>query len=630
MMTKAIKQYGLWTSPITPRSLAEGIRVTELAWDSDGETLVWLEGRSDRGVIVAKQRGEAPLDLTTELNVRARVGYGGGEFTVHQGVVYFVSQGRIYRQSLHGGPARPITPPFGQPAAPAVSPDGRWILFVHSDGDEDVLAITDTEGKYWPQRLVSGRDFFMQPCWHPGGNRIAWIAWDHPLMPWQGTQLELAELDLGADPLPIVAGSRLIAGGNKVAIFQPEFSPDGRWLAYVSDESGFGNLYLYDLVEEDYRPLTDEKMEISLPAWVQGRRSYGFTHAGEAVLYRASKEGVDRLLRITLDTGETKPVTQLSDYTLFQQPTPSPTEPAIAVICSSATTPTRVITCTLLDKYQPRIHRRQAGETIAAGVLSRPIPVSWSSNDGAEVFGLYYPPTNTDFSGIGLPPAVLMIHGGPSSQYSAGYHPETQFLTSRGYAVLEVNYRGSTGYGKDYLQTLDGNWGILDVEDVIAGADFLVESERAAPDKLVIMGGSAGGYTVLRLLCERPDLFKAAVCRYGVADLFSLAQQTHKFEAHYLDSLLGPLPEKQELYRDRSPVSRVERIKTPIAIFQGEKDKVVPKEQAELIVASLRARGIPHEYHSYADEGHGWRKAETIEAYFDTVERFLKRYVLFA
>jgi len=212
-MKKTIERYGLWDSPITPRYLAQVLRISDLSWDSDEETLVWLEGRSDRGVLVAKRRGDASRDLTAELSVRARVGYGGGDFTVFKGIVYFVCEGRLYRQSLTAGVPRPITPPFGQAASPCVSPDGKWVLFVHSDGREDILAVVDTEGKFWPQRLASGSDFVMQPCWHPSGQRIAWIAWDHPRMPWDETSLYLAILDVRGDRLPMVKQSERIAGG---------------------------------------------------------------------------------------------------------------------------------------------------------------------------------------------------------------------------------------------------------------------------------------------------------------------------------------------------------------------------------------------------------------------------------
>ena len=635
-MGKRASTYGLWESPITPRQLALGVRLSDVAWDTDGETLVWLEGRSGQGVLVAKRRGEAPRDLTAERSVRARVGYGGGDFTVFDGTVYFASEGRLYCQPLREGVARPITPPYGEAASPRVSPNGKWLLFVHSDGVEDVLAIVDTEGRFWPQRLASGRDFYMQPCWHPSREQVAWIAWDHPRMPWEGADLTLASLTIVGDGLPRVRESERIAGGNEVAIFQPEFSPDGHSLAYVSDESGYGNLFLYDLTEKTHHRLTTGEEDLSTPAWVQGLHTYGFNWDGSSILYRARENGIDRLLRIDLAMENvTTPVgapigVPLMDYTLLQQIAPSPTEEAVALIAQSAQIPARVVTCALTEETSSRIHRYSSTETIPREDLSQPEPLSWETSDKKEAYGLYYPPCNGAFVGNGLPPTIVQVHGGPTSQYTIGYHATTQFFTSRGYAVLEVNYRGSTGYGREYRDALQKNWGMLDVEDTVSGVRFLAESGRADPDRLVVMGGSAGGYTVLRVLTEYPGVFRAAVCMYGVSDLFALALETHKLEAHYLDGLIGKLPEASAIYRERSPIFSAERITDPIAIFQGEDDRVVPKEQSEKIVASLRSRGIPHEYHVYAGEGHGWRKTETIEAFYRDVERFLRKNVLFA
>jgi len=630
-MGKQARAHGLWESPITPRQLALGVRLSDVAWDTDGETLVWLEGRSGQGVLVAKRRGEAPRDLTAELSVRARVGYGGGDFTVFDGTVYFVSEGQLYYQSLREGAAQPITPAYGEAASPRVSPDGKWLLFVHSDGVEDVLAIVDTKGDSWPQRLASGRDFYMQPCWHPSGKQVAWVAWDHPRMPWENADLTLASLTLSGDGLPHVRESERIAGGDAVAIFQPEFSLDGHFLAYVSDESGYGNLFLYDLTEKTHRRLTTGEEDLSTPAWVQGLHTYGFDWDGSSILYRARKEGIDRLLRIDLAAGRVMPVGgSLADYTLLQQIVPSPTEGAVALIAQSAQIPARVVTCALTGEASPRAQRYSSTETIPREDLSQPEPLSWETSDEKVAYGLYYPPCNGAFVGDGLPPAIVQVHGGPTSQYTLGYHATTQFFTSRGYAVFEVNYRGSTGYGREYRDALQKSWGILDVEDTVSGVRFLAESGRADPDRLVVMGGSAGGYTVLRVLTEYPGVFRAAICMYGVSDLFALAQETHKLEAHYLDGLIGKLPEASAIYRERSPIFSAERITDPIAIFQGEDDKVVPKDQSERIVASLSSRGVPHEYHVYAGEGHGWRKTETIEAFYRDVEWFLRKTVLFA
>lgn len=631
---KRTMQYGLWPSPIAPQSLAEGIRLTDVAWDSDGKSLVWREERSDRGVLVCLPLGdEAPRDLTTELSVRARVGYGGGDFTVAGGSVYFAeASGRLYRQPLEYGPATPLTPAFGHAAAPAVSPDQRYVIFVHTYEEHDCLALVDTEGHYWPQKLVTGADFYMQPCWHPQGDRLAWVAWNHPQMPWEGSRLQLGTLHQSDSGLPCVTEVHTLAGHEAVGIFQPTFSPDGRFLAYISNQSGWSTLYLYDLQEQTHRTLLPETcVDLGQPAWQQGMRTYGFRRDGKGLYYLHNEHGLRRLWSYDLSTHTAQEQhTSLEHYTYLEQPALAPTHNTFACIASAATLPSRLITLHLDAPSQVRVYRRSTSESVPPQELSSPQVVAWSSAAGETIHGLYYPPPSTRFQGRGQPPAIVHIHGGPTSQAVASFQPNVQFFTTRGFAVLQVNHRGSTGYGTAYVGALRGQWGVADVEDAVSGAQHLVQQEWVDAQKLVIMGGSAGGYTVLQALIHHPGFFKAGLCLYGISNLFTLAATTHKFEAHYLDSLIGPLPEEAARYRERSPLFAAERIRDAIALFQGELDQVVPKEQADAIVAALVRHGVPHEYHVYAGEGHGWRKAETIARFYTTVEAFLRHYVLFA
>jgi dipeptidyl aminopeptidase/acylaminoacyl peptidase len=638
MSSKTIKQFGLWPSPIHPASLAQGLRLADVAWDNDGERLVWLEGRSDRGVLVCAPPGQAARDLTATLSVRARVGYGGGDFGVKDGYVYLVAQeGHLYRQPLAGGLARPITPQFGHMASPAVSPDNKWVLFVHTYEHADGLAIVDTEGKLWPQKLVYGEDFYMQPTWHPstqGQARIAWISWNHPNMPWDSTMLKMATLEIGDAGLPTVTKIKTLIDEPGVAVQQPSFSPDGRSLVYISDKSGWNNLTLYDLENGQHRVLTSDPVDMGRAAWVQGVRTYVFSPDGQRIYYLRNEKGFSRLWVYGIKTGQARATSSpLNAYTNLLQIAISPTDGTLAFIASSSTTGGRVIS------YAPgsdtvQIHKRATGENIPAEDLSTPQPVQWTAENDqgtpVTVHGLYYPPASSTFTGTGLPPAIVNIHGGPTGQSSAAYNPRAQFFATRGYAYLEVNYRGSTGYGKEYMAALRGQWGVLDVQDAIDGARYLVDAGLADESKLVIMGGSAGGYTVLKALVDHPGFFKAALCLYGVSNMFTLAADTHKFEERYLDSMLGPLPQAGDVYRQRSPIFNADKIVDPIALFQGEIDNVVPKAQAEAIVASLERRNIPHEYHLYQGEGHGWRKRETIEAFYKAVERFLRNYVIFA
>jgi dipeptidyl aminopeptidase/acylaminoacyl peptidase len=632
MTGKTVKPFGLWASPLQPSALAQSLRLSDVGWDSDGETLVWLEGRSDQGVLVCQRPGEAPRDLTPTLSVRARVGYGGGDFSVDRGNVVLVAQeGRLYRLSLAAGQAEPLVPQLGHMAAPTRSPDGRWIVYVHTYEEVDGLAIVDAAGEHWPQKLVYGEDFYMFPCWHPAGTHLAWISWNHPNMPWDSTMLKLGHVDATGPGLPRVDEVETLIDKADVSVLQPEFSPDGRSLAYLSDESGWSNLYLYDFASGTHRQLTSGACEIGGPAWAQGKRTYGFHPDGQRIYYLRNEAGFTRLWVYDLQAQEAHAVdAPLAGYDELSQIAIAPRTGGLAFLASSSTVSPRVISYAPDDEAPLQIHRRSTSESLMPADLSQPQPVSWPAADGTTVHGLYYAPASSRFTGRGLPPAIINIHGGPTGQSTASYNARAQFFATRGYAYLEVNYRGSTGYGKEYMAALRGKWGLLDVEDAVGGARHLVDAGFADPGRLVIMGGSAGGYTVLKALVDHPGFFKAALCLYGVSNMFTLAADTHKFEQRYLDSMLGPLPEASDVYRERSPIFAADKIVDPIAIFQGEIDRVVPKEQAETIVASLQRRGVPHEYHLYAGEGHGWRKRETIEAFHQAVERFLKQYVIYA
>ena len=604
---------------LNPRTMAQGIRLGDVQWDSDGQTLVWLEGRSAQGVLVAQRRGLAPNDLTTDLSVRARVGYGGGDFTVGHGHVVFVADSRLWRQPLAGGSAIAITPAFGECAAPAVSPDGRWVVFVHSHEGADCVAVVDVQGKCWPQRLITGDDFYMQPVWSASSQQLACVAWNKPQMPWDGTELRLCELVVNAEGLPQLAAMQTLAGTADTAVFQPAFSPDGRWLAYVSDADGWAHVQLYDLQIKVHKQLTFGECEFAQPAWAQGMRTIAWRHDSRAIFGLRNAAARVAVWEIPLE-GTPAAFAPMAAYTDVEGLAAAPTDAALACVASASSIPLRVVLC--LPPHAAAVVRRSRSETLLPEQLAAAEPISWQSAGGQLTHGLYYAPVG---SALGTPPpAVVISHGGPTSQRRMGFHGDVQFLVARGYAVLLLNYRGSTGYGRAYMLQLRGAWGKVDREDAVSGAQHLAQRGLADAARIVVMGGSAGGTTVLMALALHPGVFRVGVNFYGVSDMFGLDEETHKFEAHYNATMLGALPQAAAVYRERSAVFFADNIVDPLIVFQGSDDNVVKQNQSDRIVESLRRRNVRHEYHVYQGEGHGWRKAETIEACYTALERFLR------
>lgn len=622
---KTLQPFGLWPSPITPAMVAHQLRLEDIQWDSDGHTLIWLEGHSSHGVLVASRKGEAWRDLTTELSVQGGIGYGGGEFTVSKGVLIFAERnGRLYRRSLGQDSPRPITPPFGSSASPLLSPDGRWVVYVFSDGDTDLLGMVDAEGRDWPYQLARGADFYMQPAWHPSGKYLAWIEWNHPNMPWNGTRLKLGRL---AGKAPRLVEESLIAGDDHTPVSQPMFSPDGRWLSYIASNGEWDRLVIMDMQNKKRRILIEgDHYMLSQPAWIQGMRFYGWSHTCQRIFYIRNYAGFASLWAAELENDRSKQI-DVAPYTWITQLSVSPVEDQLAFIASSPSIPERII------RWDGKcLHTICYSETEGSPPEALPTaqPITWSTPNGTTVHGLYYAPINLEYTGSGSPPAIIELHGGPTSQRSANYSADRAFFTTRGYGYLEVNYRGSSGYGRRYQDLLHENWGKVDVEDAVGGAQALVDQGLAVSDRLAILGGSAGGYTVLNTLIRHPGKFKAGICSYAVSNLLDLAMETQKFEKHYCDSLIGSLPEAASRYHDLSPIYHAEGIQEPLAIFQGMDDKVVMPSQSEAIVKVLKQNGVPYLYRIYEGEGHGFRKSETIIDYLEQTERFLRKFVLFS
>lgn len=622
MISKQKLPFGLWPSPITPEMIGQGIRLQDVCWSRDGSYLLWSQSLSGKTNIYAKPDDGSPYDLTGTLNPSGGVGYGGGEFIAGSDFIIFVEKnGRLYKRHIGTGYPKTITPAFGHAASPTLSPDEKWVVFVHSYEDTDVLGLIDKDGFSWPSILKSGSDFYMQPAWSPNGKGLAWVEWDHPNMPWDGTRLKFAILD---GERPTIFEEHILDGGKDLPIFQPEFSPNGKFLSYIRQAGDLDELVLLNL-ETGERQIIVKDAILLRPAWVQGIRSYAWDPSGKTIYFLEGQQAISLLKSVDIDTREIKTI-NMDLYTSLGQISISKSG-QIALFATSPTSPTRLL---VLDKDQTQVVVRSPAECIVADDLPLSLPIDWISSDGQRVFGIYYPPTNSQFTSDGLPPVIVYIHGGPTSQVGIGFDLDTAFFTSRGYGYFVVNYRGSTGFGRSYMLALRQRWGELDTQDAVEGAKALISMGLADPDRLVIKGGSAGGYTVLNSLIQYPRFFKAGLCSYGVSNLFTLEMDTHKFEAHYNASLVGTLPEAAKRFYDWSPVFHADRIKDPVAVFQGAEDKVVTPDQSETIVAALRANHVPHEYHLYEGEGHGFRKSETLIKHYNAIDRFLKQYVIFS
>ncbi len=616
-MPQKLAPYGLWKSPITPSLLGRKIRLNDVQWDSDGKTLIWVEGRSGHSVLVAKTGDDAARDLTGDVPVQPTLGYGGGEFNSRAQRAVFASKGRLYAVPLKHGLSHPITPKFGELAAPVISPNNQRVLYVHSYEGKDSLALANLDGANFPQKVAQGADFYMQPVWHPSGEKIAWVEWDHPQMPWDGTRLVLSDF----------SETKFLAGDADTPIFQPAFSPDGRYLSYIAQDGEWENLNLYDLDSGEKRILVSDAT-LSMPAWIQGMRMHAWAFDSSHIFYARNDTGTHSLWVVDVESGKSKEIK--TPYTHIIQLAASPVDGKLAFIGESPQIAQQVA---VWDGDDFKVIKRSMADNLSPEYLPSPKKITWSAPDGTPVHGLYYPPSSAEFYGEGLPPVIVDIHGGPTSQkyvaHNANSRNDAAFYTSRGYGVLQVNYRGSTGYGRSYMLALRKKWGPLDVEDAVGGAQALVEQGLANPKRLIIMGGSAGGYTALNALVHKPGFFKAGVALYAVSNLFTLDINTHKFESHYNASMVGTLPEDADFFKEWSAVFHGDKIRDAVAVFHGAEDTAVAPDQSETIVAALRANKVPHIYRVYEGEGHGWRKAETIEAFYKEIVEFLQQYVIF-
>jgi dipeptidyl aminopeptidase/acylaminoacyl peptidase len=616
-MTRVVAPYGTWPSPLSAAEVASG-GVSVYEPSLDGDVAYWLELRpaeNGRNVLTRAELFGSPVDVTpVGFDVRTRVHeYGGGSYVVHDGVVFFVNYAdqRLYRQDGLGA-AVPITP---EPPTPAsirygdgrVTPDGRFLVCVRERHEDEAvvneLVALPTDGSADVRIVASGADFFAFPRISADGRRVAYIRWNQPRMAWDGTEVRVA--DLSGDGS--FANDRFVAGGERESIFQPSWSADGR-LHFVSDRTGWWNLYR---VAEGGEPenLTPIEAEFGVPLWELDYSSYAFLGDGRiACVYREA--GVHHLG--VLDPATRELVDLDLPYSCFDPPYLSAEGTRLLFVAAGASMPDQIVSIDFTTRSVDvlRVNRERPLEESSVAVAE---PIEFPTEGGRTAYAYFYPPTNAGFEGpaVERPPLIVMSHGGPTAETTPKLDLGIQYFTTRGFGVVDVNYGGSSGYGREYRERLYGEWGVVDVQDCVNAARFLVERGDADAARLLITGGSAGGYTTIAALAWT-DVFAAGATYYGLADLEPFASATHKYELKYTDMLVGPWPEAREKWRERSPIHAFDRISCPVIVLQGLEDEVVPPEQAELMVAALEKNGLPYAYLAFEGEQHGFRKAENI------------------
>jgi dipeptidyl aminopeptidase/acylaminoacyl peptidase len=623
-----IAPYGSWISPITSEALVSGaVSLSDIV--VDGDNIYWNEGRpqeSGRRVIMkwSPGDGDATEVNPAPYNARTRVHeYGGAPYTVADGVVFFsnFSDQRVYRQDGPGAEPRPITPAVDLRYADyEVDRSRQRLIAVREDHRADdreavnTIAAIGLNGESIEdggQVLVSGNDFYAAPTISPDGAKLAWLTWNHPNMPWDGCELWVGEFDADG----AITNANPIAGGDNESIFQPMWSPDGV-LHFVSDRTGWWNLYRTHGGAAE--PLAPMEAEFGRPLWTLGMSTYGFASATR-ILTTFTSDGAWKIAELNLNSGTLNviptPFNEVADIKVGNG--------FVAFIAGGATQSMAV--------YR---HDLASGNTVALkqskeasfdpGYISAPEAVEFPTENGLTAHALFYPPKNKDYEAPegDLPPLVVISHGGPTGANHSSLDLSIQYWTSRGFAIVNVNYGGSTGYGRAYRERLRDAWGIVDVDDCVNAAKFLATQGKVDPDRLAIRGWSASGYTTLAALTFR-DVFKAGASHYGISELEAMATETHKFESRYLDGLIGPYPEGKEIYEQRSPINFVDNLSAPLILFQGLEDKVVPPNQAQMMHDAVKAKGEPVALVMFEGEQHGFRQAKNIRLALDGELYFL-------
>jgi len=598
--------------PISAEMVARSRVVAEPRWSPDGRRLAWVEafaGRADV-VVAPSDAGAPPLVVTAGTPVTPVGAYGGGAYCWvgpdHLAVAS--ADGSLVVVGADGGPPRVLSRD-GRAAAPTATPSGTHVAFVLEGDDACDIAVVPVDASGVPVRASHGADYAWDPAWSPDGSLLSWHEWDLTAMSWDASRIVVAQ--------PDGEGRVVVAGGDQVSVGQPRFAPDGSALAFVSDVSGWWNVWTARPDGSSAAPVLAEEREQAEPAWGPGQRSFAWSPDASALALNRNERGFGRLVLASPRDGPARERSKGWHHGLDWG------TGGIVCIRSGARTPATVTVLAPDGQGRREIARGPVAGFEAAGLVE-PEAVTWESDDGATVHGLLYRP-----AGVTDPPPMLVdIHGGPTGQATAGWNARHHFFVSRGWAVLAPDHRGSTGHGRAYTQAIAHEWGLLDVADTAAGIRAARAQGWCDPARVAAMGGSAGGLTVLLLCARHGDLVRAGVSLYGVTDLHALAESTHRFESRYLDRIVGEQGRFADRYRERSPVAHATEIRVPVLVLQGDADTVVPPEQARLVVDAIRGAGGTVEHHVYEGEGHGFRRPETVADALNRTEAFLRRWVL--
>lgn len=602
---------------ITALAVGRTRTVAEPRWSPGGARLGWIEsfgGRADL-VVAATDGSRPPTSVTPDIAVTGVGAYGGGAWCwgTDDEIVYAAADGRLVVVPADGGAARLLSR-AGRAFAPVAA--GGSVFFGLDEGDACHIARVALDGSTWPARVSSGGDFAWDPSASPSS--VAWLEWDLPSMPFDESRILLAPRAGAGEP-------RIVAGGGAVSVGQPRFSPDGARLAFVSDTSGWWNVWVADADGSNARRVLDEAHDHAGPTWSPGQRSFAWSPDGSAIALARNEDGFCRLVVVDVSGDVPVPASAVREISKGWHHSLDWGVNGIVSIRSGARTPPTVA---VIDPVTA--DRRVLARGAPAGIertTVEPEVVTWPSAD-ATVHGLLYRPHESALGAGTAPPMLVLVHGGPSDQATAGWQPRVAYFVDRGWAVLRPDHRGSTGFGREYVQALRERWGDLDVVDTAAGIRAAAERGWCDPDRVAIMGGSAGGLTTLMVCAQHGTLVRAGVSAFGVTNLFDLAETTHRLESRYIDWLVGELPEAADRYREYSPETHAAAIKVPVLVLQGDADNVVPPAQAQTMVDAVRAGGGTVEHHVYEGEGHGWSRPETVTDELERVEAFLSRWVL--